>query len=73
MLICRKSAKDGDTGRHGNRQARRGTRRRNLGEGGPVFLPRRKPSAFAEQLLASGAAERVTAYDELWFAGRPIA
>ncbi len=68
MLICRKSAKDDDTERRKDRLPRR---RRRLGEGGPVFLPRRKPSAFARQLLARDAAERVTAYDELWFAGRP--
>ncbi len=39
-------------------------------QGGPVFVPRRKPSALAEALLAEDG-ERVTAYDETWFAGRP--
>ncbi len=38
-------------------------------QGGPVFVPQRKPSALAEALLADG--ERVTAYDAKWFAGRP--
>jgi hypothetical protein len=73
MLICRKSAKGDDLSPRTDRQPQRGERRRRLGEGGPVFLTRRKPSAFAEQLLARDAAEPVTAYDELWFAGRPTA
>ena len=69
MLVCRKSS-------NGN-----GSPRRNAGEnldktrhaqGGPVFLPRRKPSALAETLLSYAAeTERVTAYDEQWFLGRP--
>ena len=32
-------------------------------------FPRLKPSALAQALLA--ATDRVTAYDGLWFAGRP--
>ena len=71
MLICRKSAMD-ESRRRADRQPRLMERPR-LGEGGPVFLPRRRPSAFAQELLARDAAERVTAYDELWFAGRPTA
>ncbi|MEM1176788.1 MAG: hypothetical protein AAGM22_00460 [Acidobacteriota bacterium] len=39
--------------------------------GGPVFVPRRKPSAFAESLLAE-LRDDVTPYDDLWFAGRPV-
>lgn len=42
--------------------------------GGPVFLPRRRPTVLAETLLAeleSSADDPVTPYDEDWFAGRP--
>ncbi|MEO1369551.1 MAG: hypothetical protein AAFX50_20415 [Acidobacteriota bacterium] len=39
--------------------------------GGPVFVPRRKPSALAENLLAE-LRNDVTPYDELGFAGRPV-
>lgn len=39
--------------------------------GGPVFVPRRRPSAIAESLLAE-LREDVTPYDEIWFAGRPV-
>ena len=38
---------------------------------GPVFVPRRKPSAVTEHLLAELRAD-VTPYDDLWFAGRPV-
>ncbi len=69
MLVCRKSSDDNGTARKNGTGARRGKARRRLGEGGPVFLPRRKRSAFAEALLAR--VDRVTAYDDLWFAGRP--
>ena len=72
MLVCKRSSKV-------NREARRApastghptTRPSRLGDGGPVFLPRRKPSAMAETLLACADAEQVTAYDDVWFAGRP--
>jgi len=45
-------------------------------EAGPVFVPSRRPSAFARRLLEestgnAAADDAVTAYDELWFAGRP--
>ncbi|MDA8017012.1 MAG: hypothetical protein MPN21_06135 [Thermoanaerobaculia bacterium] len=42
-------------------------------EAGPVFVPPRRPSAFARSLLEETAEtdDAVTAYDELWFAGRP--
>ncbi len=69
MLVCRKRSNKSGTSRRQNAEPRRGKARRKLGEGGPVFLPRRKPSAFTEALLAQ--VERVTAYDDLWFAGRP--
>ncbi|MEM8995979.1 MAG: hypothetical protein AAGF23_14425 [Acidobacteriota bacterium] len=39
--------------------------------GGPVFVPRRKPSALAENLLAE-LRDDVTPNDELGFAGRPV-
>ena len=39
--------------------------------GGPVFVPRRKPSALAETLLDELRSD-ATPYDELWFAGRPV-
>ncbi len=73
MLICRKPGRkpgDGDAKpRRGAPKARQIKTGRKLGEGGPVFLPRRKPSAFAEALLAQE--KQVTAYDDAWFAGRP--
>ncbi len=68
MLVCRKSS-DGETGTQHDSAERRIAGPRKLGEGGPVFFPRRKPSALARALLAQ--TDRVTAYDELWFAGRP--
>ena len=74
MLVCKRSS-------NGNAEPRRSApesttsrtdRRSRFGEGGPVFLPRRKPSAIAETLLAyTTDAGQVTAYDDLWFAGRP--
>ena len=40
--------------------------------GGPVFIPRRRPSALAEKLLSQPwEDERLTAYDAQWFLGRP--
>ncbi len=69
MLVCRKSSKVDSAARQEGAGPRRGGVRRRLGEGGPIFLPRRKTSALAEALLATS--ERVTAYDDLWFAGRP--
>ncbi len=42
------------------------------GEGGPVFLPPRKLSPLAQNLLSSPAeGDRVTAYDDIWYLGRP--
>lgn len=49
--------------------------RRKLEErtGGPVFPRRRRLSAAARQILEVPLeTERVTAYDEIWFAGRPV-
>ncbi len=66
MLVCRKSADSQTTAQHESLERHAP---RKLGEGGPVFFPRRKPSALARALLAQ--TEQVTAYDELWFAGRP--
>ena len=42
-------------------------------QAGPVFVPSRRPSAFARQLIDESGEmdDSVTAYDELWFAGRP--
>ncbi len=67
MLVCRKSPHgEAAVGQSNSERPEKG---RKLGEGGPIFFPRRKPSALAERLLAQ--TDRVTAYDELWFAGRP--
>ncbi len=68
MVVCKRDS-------NGKREPRPASesvndRRSRLGEGGPVFLPKRKPSALAQALLAS-APEQVTAYDDVWFAGRP--
>ncbi len=41
-------------------------------QGGPVFLPRRRVSSLAKALMNQAATpDRITAYDELWYAGRP--
>lgn len=42
-------------------------------QAGPVFVPSRRPSAFARQLMEQTVEtdDAVTAYDELWFTGRP--
>ncbi len=69
MLVCRKSSNSQGVSQVGDSQTDRGKRSRKLGEGGPIFFPRRKPSALAEQLLAQ--TDRVTSYDDHWFAGRP--
>ncbi len=69
MLICRKTTNGNRKPRHRTPKSGQIKTRRKLGEGGPVFRPRRKPSAFAEALLAQ--VDRVTAYDDAWFAGRP--
>ena len=44
----------------------------SYGDGGPVFLPPRKLSPLAQALLSSPAeGDRVTAYDDIWYRGRP--
>jgi hypothetical protein len=49
-----------------------GTEPRSDGQGGPVFLPPRQLSPVARAILSTPAEnERVTAYDELWYRGRP--
>ncbi len=69
MVVCKRDS----NGRREPRPAPESVndRRSRLGEGGPVFLPKRKPSALAETLLADIDRESVTAYDDVWFAGRP--
>ncbi len=68
MLIFRKGPSSGASSRTSDSHRER-DHPRKLGEGGPVFLPRRKPSALAEQLLAQ--ADQVSAYDDSGLAGRP--
>ncbi len=42
-------------------------------EGGPVFVPSRPLSALGRQLMAPDAEqERVTAYDDSWYAERSL-
>ncbi len=70
MVVCRKSQNGHEPHLSPpSAQARGGRTQR----GGPVFVPRRKPSPLAEALLNQPpvASERVTAYDERWFQGRP--
>ncbi len=69
MVMCSKDAPRAATppAAEGN-----GARRRNgYGDGGPVFVPSRELSPLARALLSSPADERVTAYDEIWYLGRP--
>lgn len=48
------------------------SQQRGYGDGGPVFIPARKPSPLARTLLSSaGEGGRVTPYDEIWYTGRP--
>lgn len=70
MVICQKTESPGN-GRNGH-----DSRKASRFDGGPVFLPPRPPSPFAQALLAKslqGGAEgpSVTSYDELWYLGRP--
>lgn len=71
MVMCSKdaprSARSATAGNgHG---ARHGS---DYGDGGPVFVPSRELSPMAQALLSAPAGdERVTAYDELWYLGRP--
>ncbi len=66
MVVCRKSSEDQTAAQQPSLERHVP---RKLGEGGPVFFPRRKPSALARALMTQ--TEQVTAYDEMWFAGRP--
>ena len=68
MLVCRKNSND-NAAAPPQIPERRASGSRKLGEGGPVFFPRRKPSALGRALLAQ--ADQVTAYDKIWFVGRP--
>lgn len=76
MLICRKNqspverALGEGTGRSTGRYS---PRRAPTGQGGPVFLPPRKPSPLARALIASiaGVDNRVTAYDGSGSTSRP--
>ena len=52
MLVCKKSSKCDGISKQADSRIQRGVGRRKLGEAGPVFLTRRKPSAFALELLA---------------------
>ena len=56
MLICRRSS-NGHGSQAPDPKLRRAGRESRIGGGGPVFLPRRKPSAIAEKLLAETLAE----------------
>ena len=65
MLVCRKSSNGAG---HDAFETSREVVKRKLGEGGPIFLPRRRPSAFTEKLLSE--AGHLTAYDDRWLDGR---
>jgi len=61
MLLCRKSE---DT----SPQKSRGQDGRTF-EGGPVFVPSRRLSALGRRLIAATAEQdRLTAYDQNWYA-----
>lgn len=58
MAATERSEQPSDTAQ-GSTRVRRG--------GGPVFLPHRRPSALARQLLSQPwEGERITPYDEQW-------
>ena len=57
MLICRRSSNGHGPTQAGDPKLRRAGRESRIGGGGPVFLPRRKPSAITEKLLAETLAE----------------
>lgn len=70
MVMCVKETKRTAVPDDGARRGNGG--RRGYGDGGPVFIPARKPSPLARTLLASADdGGRVTAYDEIWYVGRP--
>lgn len=72
MVVCRKSSSGaGPSGAEVAERDRAGASR--VGEGGPVFLPRRKPSAITEAIMAdTGAGDRAAALDEIWPTARPV-
>lgn len=74
MVVCRKR-RNGTPKEMTASAERPGPRAPGSQPGGPVFLPRRKPSPIAEALMAdlSSAAERVAASDELGSRVRPRA
>jgi len=86
MVICRKvESPESAGGRNGHNG--HDHRKTSAFEGGPVFVPPRPPSPFAQALLAKSAegeangsgdfpprsllGDGVTPYDELWYLGRP--
>ncbi|MCP3957480.1 MAG: hypothetical protein GY719_06475 [bacterium] len=72
MLVCRKGSSGSGREISGPERESAG-RSSRVGEGGPVFLPRRKPSAITEAIMADAVdGDRVTAFDEIWYAGRPV-
>lgn len=75
MLVCRKSSNGSGGPRRasGENLTAVANGETRPAQGGPVFLPRRKPSALAQTLLAYAASgtQRLTPYDEEWFLGRP--
>jgi len=69
MVVCRKN--ETEESRNRPRTAE-GGRSRRAEPGGPVFLPRRKPSALVQAMMAlPDELDRITAYDEQWYARRP--
>lgn len=69
MLMCSKDAPRSPRSPAAGNGARPGS---DYGDGGPVFVPSRELSPMARALLSAPAGdERVTAYDELWYLGRP--
>ncbi|MCP4654855.1 MAG: hypothetical protein GY856_05480 [bacterium] len=73
MVACRKDQNPAEQPAGYPAERSNGGRNASLGQGGPVFLPRRKPSRLAQALLVSAASadHSVTAYDDLGLIGRP--
>lgn len=70
MVICRKGTRRSE----GAAAGPKGRPSNGHRQGGPVFFPPRKPSPFAQALLAKSVeGSSVTAYDDLWYLGRPRA
>lgn len=59
----------------GSRSQNSTSSRATTPEAGPVFVPPRRPSAFARRLMeeAIESDDAPTAYDELWVTGQPSA